>query len=469
MFFTQITATVLFCYIVSSFILIFFFVNYWKNDIYYKLETTGRQIVNTVLSFDGDMDINNIIADSSQSIILTNGYNIIVSDNEGNIILRLSSDTDSNSTDINQPQTMTGSFMKSVNESGVMGFSYQGELIECGNSEVFIYSVPLKSYGYHVFVFQESETAYQPYTTDFVRMIIFTGLIAVLISFFASLIVSFRMSRPIKKITSATKQYASGNFEVKIPEMNSYSELESLIDSVNSMADSLSVLEESRSNFVANVSHELKTPMTIISGFIDGILDGTIDENERNKYLQIVSDEVKRLSRLVIAMLNMSKIEAGKLELHPVEFSLQRLLFSVLVSFEKAINEKDIDILGLDTIENVSIEADDALINQIIYNIVDNAVKFTPQRGNISFGLYSEKKNAHIIIRNTGEGIPSEEISLIFDRFYKVDKSRRLDTKSFGMGLYIVKNMVELHGGTVTVNSLPGEYTEFHIKLPCVI
>lgn len=469
MFFTQITMTVLFCYIVSSFILIFFFVNYWKNDIFGKLENECRQLNRTVAAFDNDADLLHVISDAAKSVITDSRTKIVITDSDGTILLKLNAQNSEIKEYYLSNGGVNSALMESVKSAGDFGFSYEGQMDEFGSESIFLYSVPIRRYEYHTFVYQLTNDAYQPYTTVFVRMILFTGFIAVLISFFASIAISYRMSRPIKKLTSATKQYASGDFKVKIPDMHSYDELETLIDSVNSMADSLSVLEESRSNFVANVSHELKTPMTIISGFIDGILDGTISENEREKYLQIVSDEVKRLSRLVIAMLNMSKIEAGKLKLNPSEVNMQRLIFSVLLSFEKAINEKDIEILGLDTLENIILEADEALINQIVYNLVDNAVKFTPRSGSITFSLYAEKKTANILIRNTGDGIPTEEAALIFDRFYKVDKSRRLDSHSFGMGLYIVKNIVELHGGTVSVDSVPGEFTEFHIKLPGII
>ena len=232
------------------------------------------------------------------------------------------------------------------------------------------------------------------------------------------------------------------------------------------MAEDLARIDASRSSFVANISHELKTPMTIISGFIDGILDKTIPEQDAERYLRIVSDETKRLSRLVIAMLNMSKIEAGKLSLNLTDVSLNAVVFQTLLGFEKVIEEKRIVIAGLDTMDPVTVRADEALFSQIVYNLVDNAVKFTPAGGEIRFTLTAEKKQAVLGVRNEGKGIPPEECALIFDRFYKVDKSRGLDSGSFGMGLYIVKSIIELHQGTISVSSEPDSFTEFTIRLP---
>lgn len=317
-----------------------------------------------------------------------------------------------------------------------------------------------------VIVLQPVQSAYVPYTTQFIRMLLITALLAVFVSFIFSLIVSLRVVKPLKTITAATKKYAGGDFSAQIPVSDSYQELSDLIASFNSMAESLAATEASRSSFIANISHELKTPMTIISGFIDGVLDHTIPEEDVTKYLHIVSDETHRLSRLVIAMLNMSKIEAGKLGLTLSDVRLRDLIYQTMIGFEPIISQKQIEIAGLDTLGDITVKADETLFQQIIYNLIDNAVKFTPERGEIRLTLTAEKRNAFLSIRNTGRGIPQDELPLIFDRFYKVDKSRGLDTKSFGMGLSIVKSIVELHQGSITVNSEPDAFTEFQIRLP---
>ena len=145
---------------------------------------------------------------------------------------------------------------------------------------------------------------------------------------------------------------------------------------------------------------------------------------------------------------------------------LQHLICSVMLGFEQSVEQKRVEIRGLDTLSAVKVTADETLLHQVIYNLVDNAVKFTPEGGEISLSLTKDEKNAVFAIRNTGRGIPEADRKLIFDRFYKVDKSRGLDTKSFGIGLYIVKSIIDLHHGTINVGSDGETYTEFTVSLP---
>ena len=202
---------------------------------------------------------------------------------------------------------------------------------------------------------------------------------------------TYQMTKPLRDMSAAAKQYAKGDFSnrISVPYHKvlggDEDEVAELVTAFNSMANALSAIETSRRNFVANVSHELKTPMTTIGGFIDGILDGTIDSSKSTYYLRIVSDEVKRLSRLVTGMLNMSKIEAGQLKIQPKEFDISAMTFKTMLGFERAIDEKKIEIRGLDKVEPLNICADEDMINQVVYNLIDNAVKFTNEGGYISW------------------------------------------------------------------------------------
>ena len=179
-----------------------------------------------------------------------------------------------------------------------------------------------------------------------------------------------------------------------------------------------------------------------------------------------VSEETKRLSSLVVAMLNISKIEAGKLELSYTQVNMARLICSVMIGFEQEIEKKKLSIVGLDRLSDVTVKADETLLSQIVFNLADNAVKFTPENGRIDVALYIHDQQAVFSIKNTGKGIPLSDHDLIFDRFYKVDKSRGLDAKSFGIGLYIVKSIIDLHHGTISVSSNENEYTRFTVRLP---
>ncbi len=303
------------------------------------------------------------------------------------------------------------------------------------------------------------------YYKNIIKMFLLSASFALIVGAVAIYFFTGNLIRPLRDMSKATKAYAMGDFSYRV-KVRGGGELENLLKAFNSMASSLASLENSRRSFVANVSHELKTPMTTIGGFIDGILDGTIPPENQSYYLEIVSNETKRLSRLVVAMLNMSKIEAGELKLKPKKFNICNDIFNVFISFEQKIEEKNIEICGLDVLEPTYVTADEDMIHQVIYNLVDNAVKFTENGKITAFVNKNENKSVSVIIRNTGAGIQTEELSKIFERFYKVDKSRSYDVKGAGLGLYIVKTIVEMHGGTVQADSREGEYTEFRITLP---
>lgn len=301
-------------------------------------------------------------------------------------------------------------------------------------------------------------------TSDVFRMFLLSTSIALLLSFVGAYVLTYRMIKPLQQMSKAVKQFARGDFSYRV-KLESNDEMADLADSFNEMASELATLEGTRRNFVANVSHELKTPMTTISGFIDGVLDGTIPLEKQDYYLKIVSDEVKRLSRLVVAMLNMSKIESGNFQMQHSNYDVSDQIFKIFLTFEQKINEKKIEILGLDRLVSTMVHADADVIYQVIFNLVDNAVKFTQQGGFIEVSAKTENGKVTIKIKNSGVGISPEELSKIFERFYKVDRSRSLDVKGAGLGLYIVKNMVELHGGQITVRSEENKYTEFEFWL----
>ncbi|MBR3767432.1 MAG: HAMP domain-containing histidine kinase [Clostridia bacterium] len=479
-YFIQTTVSVLLCLTILSFSVLFFFMRFWKNDMLTALNDDALSVaqgVNLIIndSAESKNNENNSPEELIHQIMMTvaqsSSTEVFLIDESGKILLCHDPKTENQSDSVCMLHRYVR-FSKSIIDEIIVSeeecFNYEGKLAGLSEENYLLgsTSVNIQEREYYVVVIQAESIAFLPYTTEFLRIMIFTGIIAVILSFLLSLIVSYRMVRPLKKITEATKHYAGGDFSARINTFDVYNELGQLVDSVNRMADNLAVLEESRSSFVANVSHELKTPMTIISGFVDGILDSTIPQEDENKYLSIVSDEVKRLSRLVVAMLNMSKIEAGKLTLNLSNFSVRDIFIKTVIGFEKYIENKNILIEGLDSLENVILLADETLINQIIYNLIDNAVKFTPNGGIITFSLKEEKKEAVFSVKNTGKGISQEECGLIFDRFYKVDKSRGLDAKSFGMGLYIVRSIIELHKGTIRVNSEENSFVEFIISIP---
>ncbi len=288
-----------------------------------------------------------------------------------------------------------------------------------------------------------------------------------IIMFVALYFITYRMTRPLKMMSKAAKAMAKGDFSRRIP-VTSDDEIGELAVSFNQMTNSLVRLEEMRKSFIANVSHELKTPMTTIGGFIDGIIDGTIGPDKQNHYLSIASEEVKRLSRMVETMLNVSRLESGESTLRFEKFDFRELLLNVVISQEQRIEERKLDIRGLDTVQSVTVEADKDLMHRVIYNLVDNAVKFNKDGGFIEFSLKADSKRMCFKITNSGKGIPASDLPYVFERFYKVDKSRSTNKNSTGLGLYIVKTIIKNHGGGITVSGNENEFTAFEINLPTI-
>lgn len=274
-----------------------------------------------------------------------------------------------------------------------------------------------------------------------------------------------RFVRPLRQMAAATRRFAQGDFSARV-KVRGKDEVAELGHALNGMAVSLSSVETMRRSFVANVSHELKTPMTTIAGFLDGMLDGTIPPQRQQHYMRIVSDEVKRLSRLVRSMLDLSRIDSSELKLERVPMDLTELVCSVLVASEQRITQKNLQITGIESCDKVEVRGDYDLMNQVLYNLLDNAIKFTDEGGCIDIRLQRSDDRAYVTVRNTGAGIPSVEMPRIFERFYKSDRSRGLDKNGVGLGLYIVHTVIRLHGGEITVRSVEGEFTEFTFWIP---
>ncbi len=277
-------------------------------------------------------------------------------------------------------------------------------------------------------------------------------------------IISQRIINPLKKLSSAAKSFAKGKLDTRV-HVSGRDEVAELAEAFNNMAAVLEKNEENRNSFLSNVSHDLRTPMTVIAGFVDGIRDGTIPPEKHDYYLETISTEVRRLSRLVNTLLEISRMQSGTRKLSISKFNVSEKARQILLSFEKKIENKNIEI-EFQNDEDIIVSADMDAIHQVIYNLMDNAVKFTQNGGNISITIEKKDKQARIRIRNSGEGIPPEELPNVFDRFYKSDRSRGLDKTGTGLGLYIAKTNITMHGEDLVCRSVQNEYTEFDFTLP---
>lgn len=294
----------------------------------------------------------------------------------------------------------------------------------------------------------------------FLWIILFVTLVAGVLVYF----VSKRISKPIKKLNEAAKSIAKGNFKQRV-DVDEINEIGELGETFNYMAESIEEFENNRNSFLASVSHDLRTPMTTITGFVEGVLDGTIPEDKKDWYLSIVLDESKRLSRIVTDLFDVSKIEQGSFNLDQKSFDLNELVRINIIKFEKRITDKNIELLAEFDRDGIFVFADKDAVARVLTNLFDNAIKFTDENGYIKIRVGTKNGKAYASIENSGLGIDEEELVHIFDRFYKTDKSRNLDKNGAGLGLYIVKGIVQAHGERVWAESVKNEFTRFSFTL----
>ena len=298
------------------------------------------------------------------------------------------------------------------------------------------------------------------------RLFILTALAVFLVALLAMPYLTRRETKPIKDMAAAARQLAHGNLSVRVPTGYQNEEMEELAVAFNNMAASVQNSETIRQEFVANVSHELKTPMTTIAGYLDGILDGTIPPEKHRVYMELVSTEVRRLSRLVRNMLDVARLKDQGIPPDKLtDFDICEEASQALLSFEQCINQKHLSV-DIDMPEfGLTVHAFADAVSQVIYNLLDNAVKFIDDGGTLSIHARQQGGKAVVSIANTGPTIDPAELPLIFDRFHKTDKSRSTDRDGVGLGLYIVKTIVLAHGEDIYVTSRDGK-TEFTFTMP---
>ncbi len=293
-----------------------------------------------------------------------------------------------------------------------------------------------------------------------------TAAIAVVVINYLSRI----MGNPLQEMAKTASAFGHGNLDARV-RLNRHQpqDVEELALAFNNMASSLQKSEYQRQEFVANVSHELKTPMTTIGGYLDGMLDGTIPPEKHRHYMQIVSDETKRLSRLVRSMLDISQLQGdgGIPDEKLSRFDISECAGQMLLTFEQKILAKKLDVdVHLPDYPLYTVAYRDAIC-QVIYNLIDNGVKFCPEGGRLGLDISAGASKIYIRVENDGETIPPEELPLVFDRFHKIDKSRSQNRDGWGLGLYIVKTIVCSHGEDISVTSMEGK-TAFTFTLPLV-
>ncbi|MBQ9098447.1 MAG: HAMP domain-containing histidine kinase [Clostridia bacterium] len=301
-----------------------------------------------------------------------------------------------------------------------------------------------------------------------IKTIIIASLWVMLAALIAVYVITERVIGPLKNMSRMAKDFAAGDFNARVP-VRGNDEVAELAVAFNNMADSLSRLEIMRNTFVANVSHDLRTPMTTISGFIDNILSGAIPPEKHTYYLELIRTEVQRLARLVSSLLDISRIQAGDRKFDNRPFDICEMARRILISFENKIEAKRLEISFNCDEERMIAFADHDAIYQILYNLCDNAVKFSREGGKLCVSLsYSEGNHVTVSVYNEGEGIAAADLPFVFERFYKGDKSRGLDKSGVGLGLFIAKTIMDAHHERIWVESEAGSYCRFSFTLPLV-
>ncbi len=289
----------------------------------------------------------------------------------------------------------------------------------------------------------------------------------ILLLFAALLFVIFvvRVYRPIRSLSIGAKEYAKGNYGNPIPVKNTDDELGYIAASLNYMADKLNTIEEKQRNFISNVSHDFRSPLTSIRGYIDAILDGTIPPELQEKYLKIILFETERLTKLTESLLELNKYEGRTFALEKTDFDINGIIQKTSDTFEGTCEEKHLQIELNFASDVLRVHADMGKIQQVLYNLIDNAIKFSHMDSKITVETNAKNGKAYISVKDYGIGIPRDSITKIWERFYKTDLSRGRDKRGTGLGLSIVKEIILAHEENINVISTEGVGTEFIFTL----
>ena len=285
------------------------------------------------------------------------------------------------------------------------------------------------------------------------RAVVNSSIWVMLAAVIAAYFITERLVNPLRNMTCAARNFAKGELDTRVV-VSGKDEVAELGEAFNHMAESLENLEKMRNSFLANISHDLRTPMTTISGFIDGINSGAIPPEKHEYYLGIISQEVHRLSRLVSQLLDVSRLESGDRKFVPQDFDIAEMARIILISFEQKIEDKKLDVEFHADEDKMFVSADKDAIHQVLYNLCHNAIKFSRDGGRFIIKIeQSQSKKIRVSVFDDGECLVGEDKDRVFDRFYKTDESRGLDKNGVGLGLYICKTIIEAHDEQIDVIS----------------
>ncbi|SHH16922.1 sensor histidine kinase [Desulfosporosinus lacus] len=348
-----------------------------------------------------------------------------------------------------------------------MGMSMSSYSATSWKTKTFTVSGPLGTLATAEVRYPASAQILNPQDVEFqsavFRYLLFAGGLALLFGIILSYFTSRQLVAPLRRLTQAANRIGHGYLDERV-NVRSKDEVGQLANAFNAMADNLNRQETLRKQFTADIAHELRTPLTSIKSYIEAFQDGVLPANEEN--LSSIHEEIDRLVDLSSDLKDLNVAEIGALQLNPEPVDLKPLLEKILHSLNPLIQEKEITLSWHASQEPVTMSGDERLLTRLFYNLVHNAYRYSNQGGQITVDLTQSSDYSQIRIKNTGMGISEDDLPLIFERFYRADKSRTRETGGTGIGLALVRQITDLHQGTITVQSKVGHETEFIVELP---
>ncbi|MDR2570928.1 MAG: HAMP domain-containing histidine kinase [Oscillospiraceae bacterium] len=311
-------------------------------------------------------------------------------------------------------------------------------------------------------------SAFRQEWRNFYSALIIIAVSVMFIAFIVSFLATKKQAEPLNEMANVARRFARGEFSARVKYQGRKDEIGQLTEAFNAMADTLESSEQLRRDFIESLSHEFKTPMTVISGFAEGLLDGTIPRDNEARYLGIISSETRRLSRLVRSMTEISTLQSDESSmLQNSSFDVSEIVRLALLSFDGKLENKKLSVDAVLPDYTIMTRGDADSITRVVYNLIDNAIKFSVPAGVIGLELWQQDSRVFVSVTNQGDAIPKEELPFIFDRFHKADKSRSADRDGVGLGLFIVKKILDNHNEDIFVTSSGGT-TKFIFSLTVV-
>ncbi len=470
---TAFVLTIFISFVILSGIITSLVYNYAFTDMEERL-SKETSIVVDLIQRDGvgkiEEEVYNIVHAIEPMVNLYSDYDVIITDKFGKVILSTAHSTnkEARTAVINTEEGIDrfdiSLFEKQTNEEGEVNYIRRGKIGHLLSDEYMVYAKAIERDGdVECYVMTLASTNRENNFVSITRRVVINSTIWVMVAaVIAAYFITNRIVHPLKNMTSAAKKFAKGDFSVRVEVNERNDEVAELGRAFNNMADSLESLEKMRNSFLANISHDLRTPMTTIAGFIDGINSGAIPPEKHEYYLGIISAEVHRLSRLVSQLLDVSRLESGERKFTHTDFDIAEVARIILISFEQKIEDKRLDVEFDAEFDGMYAHADKDAIYQVLYNLCHNAIKFASEEGRfrIRISRITDTK-LKVAVFNQGQTLSDDDTKMVFDRFYKSDKSRGLDKTGVGLGLYICKTIIDAHGETIGVENIDGEGCEF--------